>query len=251
MPFQLLLAEASDIPEIVAVHQISWVDDPIVARLMPDVEPKAKWDYDVDYYRKKFDSKSLTGTVMHKIVDTETGKLVAFAKWNYPHSLTPEQQAEKDKLDLGRSYPPGTNIQLYEEFFGRLDTLRKKYWQEGKNYCESACCISKEPFTTPSENNALPPRRFWLTLRTVLHLLVVTPSYQRKGLGTMLVREGLTAADRDNARAYIEASPMGLGLYTKFGWKEVDDIIIDMRPHGGTGMASEKCLIREPGAGMA
>lgn len=85
----------------------------------------------------------------------------------------------------------------------------------------------------------------------VLHLLVVLPPYQRRGLGTLLIREGLTAADGDNARTYIEASPKGLGLYQKFGWKEIDDIVIDMRPHGGTGMASEKCLMREPGAGFA
>ncbi|KAL8681927.1 MAG: hypothetical protein Q9186_002013 [Xanthomendoza sp. 1 TL-2023] len=219
MPFQLLPAEVSDIPDMVAVHQSSWGNDPIIGRLMPDVEPKAKWDYDVDYYRKKFDSKNLTGTVMHKIVETETGKLVALTKWNYPYTLTPEQQAEKEKLDLGRSYPPGTNEKLYKEFFHRLDALRKKYYDDGKDY--------------------------------FLHLLIVSPPYQRKGLGTILIREGLTAADRDNAKTYIEASPMGLGLYKKFGWKQVDDVIIDMRPHGGSGMASEKCLMREPGAGMA
>ncbi|KAL8752177.1 MAG: hypothetical protein Q9184_005816 [Pyrenodesmia sp. 2 TL-2023] len=219
MSFQVLPAEPSDIPDIVAVHQASWENDPIVGRLMPDVDPKAKYDYDVDFYKRKFDTKALTGSVMHKVVETETGKLVTFAKWKYPYRLTAEQQAEKDKLDLGRTYPPGTNEELYEHFFGRLDTLRKKYLDEEKDY--------------------------------FLHLLIVLPSYQRKGLGTMLIREGLAAADIDNARTYIEASPMGLGLYQKFGWKEIDDIIIDMRPHGGTGLASEKCLMREPGAGSA
>ncbi|KAL8789430.1 MAG: hypothetical protein Q9213_001187 [Squamulea squamosa] len=219
MPFQVLPAEASDIPDIVAVHQAAWVDDPIVGRLMPDVDPKAKYDYDLDFYQKRFDSKTLTGSVMHKVVDTDTGKLVAYARWKYPYTLTPEQQAEKDKLDLGRSYPPGTNEELYEQFFGRIDTLRQKYLDEEKEY--------------------------------FLHILIVSPEYQRKGLGTMLIREGLAAADRDNARTYIEASPKGLGLYKKHGWKEVDEIVMDMRPHGGTGMATEKCLIREPGAGVA
>lgn len=73
MPFQVLQAEPSDIPDIVAVHQASWVNDPIIGRLMPDVEPRVKYDYDVDYYKNKFETKALTGTVMHKIVDTETG----------------------------------------------------------------------------------------------------------------------------------------------------------------------------------
>ncbi len=64
-------------------------------------------------------------------------KLVAFAKWKYPYTLTPSQRAEKAKLDLGRSYPPGTNSALYDQFFGHLDTLRKKYLDEEKDYCES------------------------------------------------------------------------------------------------------------------
>ena len=73
MAFQLLPAEASDIPDIVAVHQASWVNDPIVGRLMPDVDPKVKYDYDVDYYKNKFETKALTGALMHKVVETETG----------------------------------------------------------------------------------------------------------------------------------------------------------------------------------
>ncbi|KAL8668500.1 MAG: hypothetical protein Q9168_006875, partial [Polycauliona sp. 1 TL-2023] len=178
MSFQVLPAEPADIPDIVTVHQASWVNDPIIGQLMPDVEPKAKYEYDVDYYTKGFETRALTGSVMHKVVERETGKLVAFAKWKYPYSLTPDQQAAKDKLDMGRSYPPGTNEKLYEQFFGRVDTLRKRYLDEEKDY--------------------------------FLHLLIVLPPYQRKGLGTMLIREGLAAADRDNARTYIEASPMGL-----------------------------------------
>lgn len=68
--------------------------------------------------------------------DVEGRKLVAFAKWKYPYILTPEEQAEKDKLDLGRNYPPGTNEKLYEQFFGRLDALRKKYLDEESDYCK-------------------------------------------------------------------------------------------------------------------
>ena len=35
----------------------------------------------------------------------------------------------------------------------------------------------------------------------------------------------------------------------KFGWQLVDEMIIDMRPHGGTGNARQALLIREPGSG--
>ena len=78
--------------------------------------------------------------VLLRSSDTFSGfkrrKLVAYAKWKYPYTLTAEQQAEKDKLDTSRSYPPGTNVELYEQFFGSLDTLREKYLDEEKDYCK-------------------------------------------------------------------------------------------------------------------
>lgn len=145
-------------------------------------------------------------------------KTVAAAKWKYPYTLTAEQKAEKAKLDLSRTYPEGTNVELYEHFFNLIDSNRKKYCDDEKDY--------------------------------FLHVLVVTPEYQRRGLGGMLIREGLANADRDNARAYVEASAKGLELYKRFGWKTVDEIVIDMRPHGGGRIETEELLIRQPGAGI-
>lgn len=76
-------------------------------------------------------------------------KLVAFSKWKYPYTLTPEQQAEKEKLDLGRSYPPGTNEELYKQFFDRLDALKKKYFDEEKDYCEPPLQLYLSPLAHP------------------------------------------------------------------------------------------------------
>ena len=63
----------------------------------------------------------------------------------------------------------------------------------------------------------------------------------------MLIGEGLANADRSNARTYIEASLAGYGLYLRQGWKQVDEIVIDIGKHGGRGVATEKLLMREPG----
>lgn len=84
-------------------------------------------------------------------------------------------------------------------------------------------------------------------LHQVLYLLCVTPSHQRQGLGSLLVQEGLAVADKHNAKTFIEASPKGLGLYLKHGWKPVDEIVIDMTEHGGSGVKRETCLMRQPG----
>ena len=73
MPFKVLPAEATDIPDIVAIHQVTWDNDPIVGKLFPNVDPKAQYDYDLDFYKKKFETKELTGSVTHKVVETESG----------------------------------------------------------------------------------------------------------------------------------------------------------------------------------
>ena len=64
----------------------------------------------------------------------------------------------------------------------------------------------------------------------------------------MLIRPGLEAADKAGGKTYIEASPAGLGLYMKYGWEPVDELVIDMIPYGGEGIKCHKMLIREPDA---
>ena len=64
----------------------------------------------------------------------------------------------------------------------------------------------------------------------------------------MLIRPGLAAADKDGAQTFIEASPDGLPLYLRHGWEPVGEMVIDMRPHGGTGIEVMPLLMREPNA---
>lgn len=51
----------------------------------------------------------------------------------------------------------------------------------------------------------------------------------------MLIEEGLDVADANNAKTYIEASPKGVQLYLRHGWKQVDDILIDVGKFGEQG----------------
>lgn len=81
-----------------------------------------------------------------------------------------------------------------------------------------------------------------------MNILAVRPEYQGKGLGGMLLEDGLALADRDRARTYIEASAKGLGLYLKYGWKEIDQITIDTRPYEGHQIECTKRMTRDPQA---
>lgn len=82
-----------------------------------------------------------------------------------------------------------------------------------------------------------------------MNLLAVRPEYQRKGLGSMLLAPVLELADKDNAKTFIQASALGIGLYLKHGWVEVDEIVMDFSPYGGAKQTKTALLVREPKRG--
>ena len=59
----------------------------------------------------------------------------------------------------------------------------------------------------------------------MLHLgltfMAVNPSYQRQGIGSMMMRRICEETDRYGRCAYVLAAPEGVRLYEKFGFKVV------------------------------
>jgi ribosomal protein S18 acetylase RimI-like enzyme len=51
-------------------------------------------------------------------------------------------------------------------------------------------------------------------------MLAVMPEYQRMGIGSILLDEGLREADRRGLQSMLGASPYGIGLYRKHGYVE-------------------------------
>ena len=80
----------------------------------------------------------------------------------------------------------------------------------------------------------------------VMNILAVHPDYQRKGLGGRLLEPVLKQADKEGRKTYIEASKKGIGLYKKLGWVEVDEMLIDTRPHGGDIIERTAFMMRDP-----
>lgn len=54
-----------------------------------------------------------------------------------------------------------------------------------------------------------------LTKTKVLEQLATSPSYQRRGIGSQLVKHGLEKADREGMVCYLSAAPMGVAVYRK------------------------------------
>jgi GNAT superfamily N-acetyltransferase len=75
-------------------------------------------------------------------------------------------------------------------------------------------------------------------------ILVVSPSHQRKGLGKLMLEDGLKYVDAEGARCYIEATVEGLGLYEKLGWKRIGGMEMDLTRFG-KGIATRTYLMRD------
>jgi GNAT superfamily N-acetyltransferase len=124
------------------------------------------------------------------------GTIVGFAKWNFFLENVSEPQ-HPWQMEL----PPNTNKELSEYYFGSLDKVR---------------------------NEAMKGKRHFL-----MAILAVLPEYQRIGVGGKLLEWGLQEADREGVECWIDSSPFGLGLYKKFGWKEVGYLDVDLGRWGG------------------
>lgn len=78
-----------------------------------------------------------------------------------------------------------------------------------------------------------------------LEVLAVHPDYQGLGIGKKLIQAGLDdAAALDLGIAYLEATESGYPLYKKFGWKDVDHVVVDLGKYGGKGLWPTACMSR-------
>lgn len=216
MKFSVHVASIADCPALATVAIASFKDDPVMGYLSRSVPSDVFETYHCQEWQQRLQQSSLNGLRVFKAVDDDTGDIVAVARWQFPYSLSAEQQREKEELQKATSAKPeGYNEKLYKEIIEAVNKNREKWVDSSKDFA--------------------------------LHGLSVSPTHQRRGLGSLLLREGLAVADQMGAKTFLESSPAGVSLYSKHGFKQIDDILMDMRPYGGPGIVSEECMMREPG----
>jgi predicted N-acetyltransferase YhbS len=57
-----------------------------------------------------------------------------------------------------------------------------------------------------------------------LTIVAVNPVYQRRGIGSMLMRWACEEADKAHRDGILLASPAGIQLYAKFGFEKVGEV---------------------------
>ncbi|KAK4078271.1 uncharacterized protein Triagg1_3287 [Trichoderma aggressivum f. europaeum] len=168
-----------------------------------------------------------------KVVDTELEDkgdeaMIAFALWFiWSGDLRPSFPQRK--------WGAGTNLEACEAFFGEID---RQWWArfEGKPHlckCWKLYNVYKTTISSP---------RPWPDLK----LLHTDPDHQKRGAGGQCLKWGTAEADRLGLVSYLEASEEGRPLYEKYGFKEVDRVVVDLTKWGGTEPATAYLMLRQP-----
>ncbi|KAF2109170.1 acyl-CoA N-acyltransferase [Lophiotrema nucula] len=80
----------------------------------------------------------------------------------------------------------------------------------------------------------------------LLALLVTAKEHRRRGAGSLLVRAGTDAADKNGLPCYLEASEEGRSLYQHHGFIDMETTDFDLTQHGLTGVERVTQMVRQP-----
>ncbi|MCJ1476257.1 hypothetical protein MMC13_004923 [Lambiella insularis] len=137
-----------------------------------------------------------TGATVHSTVPAEAGStkevpLVAYTRY-YVHreERAPDVWDVPYKAVTAEETGEGVNVAFRNAFFEQIHELRRRNMQGRKHI--------------------------------LVEILAASPLHERRGAGTMLLKEVFEVADTEGLDCWIDASPVGYPLYKRLGFQDVD-----------------------------
>ncbi len=160
------------------------------------------------------DRNRIMKVIDHDLPESDSnGKVIGIGYWKfYTQERTQADLDAEDKKSEEKGHPPDCNVALLDEFHGNIDKYKREI-------------LGRQPYV-------------------LLNVLAVLPEYHRKGVGGMLIKEGLQQADQLGLQSYLEASPMGRALYQRMGYEQVREFEFDARKWGLDRDLPHVCMLR-------
>ncbi|KAF2141862.1 uncharacterized protein K452DRAFT_287835 [Aplosporella prunicola CBS 121167] len=205
--------EQADFPRLTQILHAAYYSTSGISALLYNSPPSAKSLEKLTETRKRIAREDATARFL-KITDTDIGEIIACARWHvYEHGRT-EEEMDKKTIITDDELIPEFNAPVYKALFEPI--LRRH----------------KEVMGTR-------PHIYLATL-------VTHPDHGRKGAGSVLLQWGLDKADEMGLEAFVEATPMGQGLYEKMGFEVAKDVPFDLGQFGEEGVVHHVCMVRQP-----
>lgn len=210
MTLTLRRATPADSPGITQVHTEAFADGVISQRVFPPCRlTEDNWAADLASY--------FTDPKTHLLVVTDDSttppQVIGFAKWSEPRAEgTPAPPRPTDEEIMDREWPPEVDLPLARAFLCGMAAKRASVMGDA---------------------------RFWF-----LHILVVKPEHQGRGAGGMMIRWGAERADGDGAACYLDSTTVAKGVYERYGFREVDRLVLEGQDHGGEDLV-ESMMVRD------
>ncbi len=135
-PYHLLPADQSDISTLASIFTLAFSTDHILGPINKLVSPEALREADMQFVQKLWITREKLNARFYKVMDTESGKIIGFSKWNYPRSLTHEERYKEVGVKKKGPYPAGTNISLLEHYYDQMWAKREKWINPEKTFCK-------------------------------------------------------------------------------------------------------------------
>lgn len=77
--------------------------------------------------------------------------------------------------------------------------------------------------------------------------MATLPEYRGYGIGSALIKKGLEeGTEMGLVDFWLESSNDGHALYEKFGFRDVEPVVMDLSQYGGEGLAPVRTMRRLP-----
>ena len=134
MPLQLLPVTEADAPRIVELEHLVYKDDCLTPILFPGPFPADASTQRANEVIEQFHADPTARWL--KVVDTESGEMAAFAKWNIYKPGEPRPRVPD------RFYGEGCNEAACKQFWGVMDEKRQAHMSKTAHVCKSSQCVT-------------------------------------------------------------------------------------------------------------